>query len=135
VLSESEAESGGREKDTILADAMEALLGAIFIEAGFETARRVVRALWGSQFQELAEMPSDPKSALQEWAQAQGLDLPEYVEVSRVGPDHAPKFVAEVRIKGRKPARGEGSTKRQAEQAAARALLAREGVWESAAHG
>jgi ribonuclease-3 len=135
VLSESEAESGGREKDTILADAMEALLGAIFIEAGFETARRVVRALWGSQFQELAEMPSDPKSALQEWAQARGLDLPEYVEVSRIGPDHAPKFVAEVRIKGRKPARGEGSTKRQAEQAAARALLAREGVWESAVHG
>jgi ribonuclease-3 len=135
VLSESEDESGGREKETILADAMEALLGALFVEAGFDTARTVVRSLWSNQFEELADMPSDPKSALQEWAQAQGLELPEYAEVSRSGPDHAPKFVAEVQITGRKPARGEGTTKRQAEQAAARALLAREGVWKSAPHG
>ena len=73
---------------------------------------------------------ADAKSALQEWAQGQGLDLPDYVEVARQGPDHAPRFTAEVRIKGRKPARGEGASKRAAEQAAATALLAREGVWE-----
>mgnify|MGYP003694811611 CR=1 FL=1 len=72
---------------------------------------------------------ADAKSALQEWAQGQGLDLPHYVEVARQGPDHAPRFTSEVRIKGTKPARGEGANKRAAEQAAATALLAREGVW------
>ena len=117
VLSDAEAESGGREKETILADACEAVLGAIFLEAGYETARDVVRA----------------KSLLQEWVQGQGLDLPAYVEIDRQGPDHAPIFTAEVRIKGRKPARGEGASKRSAEQAAATALLAREGVWKRGA--
>ena len=73
---------------------------------------------------------ADAKSALQEWAQGQGLDLPSYIEVAREGPHHAPRFTSEVRIKGRKPARGEGASKRAAEQAAATALLAREGVWK-----
>lgn len=129
ILSDSEAESGGREKETILADAVEALLGAIFIEAGFDVARKVVRSLWSDQIDALPHQVADPKSALQEWAQGQGLDLPEYIEISRSGPDHAPRFVTEVHIAGRKPARGEGATKRQAEQAAASILLAREGVW------
>lgn len=128
VLSESEAESGGRDKETILADAVEALLGAIFIEAGFETARKVVRSLWTSQVEAMPHVVADPKSALQEWAQGQGLQLPEYIEISRSGPDHAPRFVTEVHIAGREPARGEGATKREAEQAAASTLLAREGV-------
>ena len=75
---------------------------------------------------------ADAKSLLQEWAQGQGLELPAYVEVDRQGPDHAPRFTAEVRISGRKPARGEGASKRAAEQAAATALLAREGVWKRA---
>ncbi|MCL4765067.1 MAG: ribonuclease III [Hyphomicrobiaceae bacterium] len=128
ILSDSEAESGGREKETILADAMEALLGAIFVEAGFDVVREVVRLLWSAQFDELPHVVADPKSALQEWAQGQGLELPEYTEIARSGPDHAPRFVTEVRIAGRKPARGEGASKRQAEQAAASSLLAREGV-------
>ena len=71
---------------------------------------------------------ADAKSALQEWAQGQGLELPQYVEVERKGPDHAPSFTAEVRIKGLRAARGEGASKRTAEQAAAAAMLAREGV-------
>lgn len=128
ILSESEDESGGREKETILADAVEALLGAVFVEAGFDVARRVVRNLWGAQIEELPHAVVDPKSALQEWAQGHGLELPEYVAISRTGPDHAPHFITEVHIAGRKPARGEGASKRQAEQAAASALLAREGV-------
>jgi ribonuclease-3 len=73
---------------------------------------------------------ADAKSALQEWAQGQGLDLPDYVEIARDGPDHAPRFTSEVRIKSKKPARGEGASKRAAEQAAATALLAREGLWK-----
>jgi ribonuclease-3 len=130
VLSEAEAESGGRAKETILADACEALLGAIFLEAGYETARLIVRTHWESRVGASPADAADAKSLLQEWAQGQGLDLPAYVEVDRQGPDHAPRFTAEVRIRGRKPARGEGASKRAAEQAAATALLAREGVWK-----
>lgn len=135
ILSDSEAESGGREKETILADAVEAVLGAVFVEAGFDTARAVVRSLWTAQFEQLPHVVADPKSALQEWAQGQGLDLPEYIEISRSGPDHAPRFITEVHIAGRKPARGEGASKRQSEQAAASSLLAREGVRVEAARG
>jgi ribonuclease-3 len=128
ILSDSEAGSGGRAKNTILADAMEALLGAIFLEAGFKTARVVVRDLWESLSEDLPATGVDAKSALQEWAQGQGLELPQYVEIARKGPDHAPRFTTEVHISGKDPARGEGASKRAAEQAAARALLEREGV-------
>ena len=76
-------------------------------------------ALWGSRVGASPADAADAKSLLQEWAQGQGLDLPAYVEVDRQGPDHAPRFTSEVRIKGRKPARGEGASKRAAEQAAA----------------
>lgn len=130
-LSQSEEESGGRNKDTILADAVEALLGAIFLEAGFDTVRTVVRRLWAPLLEGLPETVTDAKSALQEWAQGQGLALPHYVETGREGPDHAPVFTTEVRIAGREPARGSGASKRQAEQSAAAALLAREGVWRT----
>ncbi len=130
VLSESEAGSGGREKETILADACEAVLGAIFLEAGYDKAREIVRQLWMPKLDGAPAVVVDAKSALQEWAQGQGLELPSYIEVAREGPDHAPRFTSEVRIKGRKPARGEGASKRAAEQAAAATLLAREGVWK-----
>ncbi len=127
-LSLSEDESGGRDKETILADAAEALLAAIFLEGGYAAARDVVRRLWGPLLDGLPEGVSDPKSTLQEWAQGQGLALPKYVEIAREGPDHAPQFTSEVRIAGCPPARGNGNSKRAAEQAAASALLIREGV-------
>jgi ribonuclease-3 len=129
ILSTSEADSGGREKDTILADASEALLGAIFIEAGFDVARAAVRRLWMPLVDHSPRTTADPKSALQEWAQGQGLSLPEYTEVSRAGPDHAPRFTAQVRVGRHAPAQGEGANKRAAEQAAATALLRAKGVW------
>lgn len=129
ILSDSEADSGGRDKETILADAMEAVLGAVFMEAGFYAARAVVRKLWMERLAVLPNISHDAKSALQEWAQGLGLALPTYVEVERSGPDHAPRFRAEVRIAGRKPAQGDGASKRAAEQSAAMAMLAREGVW------
>lgn len=134
TLSEAEADSGGRLKDTILADAVEAVLGAIFLEAGFDRARDVVLALWQSEQAQQPRMMADAKSALQEWAQGHGLALPQYVEVERTGPDHAPQFTTEVRIKGKKPARGEGASKRAAEQAAATSLLEREGVLKPDPH-
>ena len=130
MLSESEAGSGGRLKTTILADAVEAVLGAIFLEAGYNKARDVVRKLWENEEVSFGYAAADPKSALQEWAQGQGLALPSYVEVERTGPDHAPRFTSEVRIRGKAPARGEGASKRAAEQAAASAMLEREGVME-----
>ena len=128
ILSESEESSGGRQKDTILADAIEAVLGAVFLDSGFDAAREVVLKLWQPILAEDASQQIDAKSVLQEWAQGRGLSLPRYVEISREGPDHAPKFTTEVRIKGRAPATGLGRSKRHAEQAAARALLEREGV-------
>lgn len=130
VLSGSEEASGGREKETILADAMEAVLGAIFLSSGFDRAREVVRRLWATRVGDAPLIIADAKSALQEWAQGKGYALPRYVEVSRTGPDHAPVFVAEVRIKGCEPALGEGASKRAAEQSAATTLLAREGIWK-----
>ena len=135
-LGEGEAESGGRDKTTILADACEAILGAVFLDGGFARARQVVRTLWKPQIEAVAEIRADAKSALQEWAQGRGLPLPAYRQVSRSGPDHAPHFTTEVRIEGLAPARGEGTSKRAAEQAAAQVLLEREGVWERAGdHG
>jgi ribonuclease-3 len=129
ILSASEADSGGREKDTILADACEALLGAVFIEAGFDVARTAVRRLWMPLVDGSPRTSADPKSALQEWAQGQGLSLPEYTEIGRAGPDHAPRFTAQVRVGRHAPAQGEGANKRAAEQAAAAALLRAKGVW------
>ncbi len=128
ILSDSEAHSGGRAKDTILADAMEALLGAIFIDGGYDKASAVVVQLWAPSLAALPKSSVDPKSALQEWAQGRGLPLPRYVETQRSGPDHAPRFISEVRITGCKPAQGTGASKRAAEQAAATAMLVREGV-------
>lgn len=128
ILSESENASGGRDKDTILADAMEALLGAVFLDGGFERARAVVTTLWSDVAADGGPVAADPKSALQEWAQGRGLPLPSYHEISREGPDHSPVFVAEVRIEGVEPARGQGPSKRQAEQIAAHVMLERIGI-------
>ncbi len=130
VLSESEAESGGRDKENILADACEAMLAAIFMEAGFDTARKVVRQHWAPLLNSLPSEPADAKSTLQEWAQAQGLPVPVYREIKREGPDHAPVFTAEVRIDHKRGATGSGANKRAAEQEAATALLLRSGVWK-----
>jgi ribonuclease III len=124
ILSASEAEAGGRDKDNILADAIEAILGAIFLDGGFDKARDVIRRIWTSERGPTTAVGADPKTALQEWAQGLGLALPHYSHLGRTGPDHAPQFTAEVRITGRLPQRGEGPSKRAAEQAAASAMLA-----------
>ncbi len=134
LMSGGEAGSGGRNKKTILANACEAVLGAIFADAGFDPARDVVRRSWETFFTELNEAASDAKSVLQEWAQGRQLPLPLYTEIAREGPDHAPRFTTEVRVEGIAQERGEGCNKRQAEQAAALAMLVREGVWRPPAN-
>ena len=133
LMSGGEAGSGGRRKKTILANTCEAVLGAVFADAGYDAAKQVVRRFWQPQFATLAA--PDAKSLLQEWAQGRGLPLPRYLEVAREGPDHAPRFTAEVQIEGVSPERGQGANKREAEQAAALAVLLREGVWQAPQDG
>jgi len=133
-MSGGEAESGGRGKKTILANACEAVLGAIFIEGGYQAARDVVFRFWATELASLDLALPDAKSILQEWAQGRRLSLPRYVEIAREGPDHKPRFTAEVQIDGVAPERGHGANKRAAEQAAALAMLLREGVWQAPVH-
>ena len=135
ILGEGEAEAGGRHKERILANACEAVLGAVFLDGGFEAARRLVNRFWGPRLETTTDDPIDPKTALQEWAQGLGLALPSYIEVAREGPAHKPRFTSEVRVTGKQPARGEGSSKRAAERSAAETLLLREGIWTRACDG
>jgi ribonuclease-3 len=131
LMSGGEAGSGGRRKKTILANTCEAVLGAVFADSGYEAAKAVVRRLWEKQLGALDLAAPDAKSMLQEWAQGRRLPLPRYLEIAREGPDHAPRFTAEVQIEGVEPERGQGANKREAEQAAALAMLVREGVWQA----
>ncbi|MBC8020588.1 MAG: ribonuclease III [Methyloceanibacter sp.] len=135
LMSGGEAGSGGRRKKTILANTCEAVLGAVFADSGYEAAKRVVRAFWEPQLGVIDLAAPDAKSVLQEWAQGRRLPLPRYLEVAREGPDHAPRFTAEVQIEGVAPERGQGANKREAEQAAALAVLLREGVWQATQDG
>ncbi len=128
IMAASEARSGGRKKDVILADACEAILGGVYIDGGFAASEAVVRRLWAPLIA-TAELPApDAKTALQEFAQGQKRGLPEYRQVARSGADHAPSFTVEVSVKGLEPALGEGSSLKKAQQAAAEALLVRETV-------
>jgi len=129
LMSGGEADSGGRGKKTILANACEAVLGAIFIDGGYAAAREIVHRFWAAELSGYGLATPDAKSVLQEWAQGRRLPLPRYIEIAREGPDHAPHFTAEVQIDGVAPERGHGANKRAAEQAAALAMLLREGVW------
>lgn len=129
-IGRSEMLSGGRRKDAILADAMEAVIAAVYLDAGLEVARERVLALWGDRVAEVDEDARDAKTALQEWAQARGEPPPSYVEVGRSGPDHAPEFTLEVRLASGPVAQATAGSKRQAEQAAAAAMLARLGAGE-----
>ncbi len=129
ILDAGEAAAGGRRKESILADACEAVLGAIFLDGGFQPAQDFVERFWTERLKSAPAAPVDAKTALQEWAQARKLSLPRYRMLRCEGPDHAPEFEAEVSIAGMPPAQGQGASKRAAEQAAAAAMLQREGVW------
>ena len=122
-LGRSEMQTGGRRKDALLADAMEAVIAAVYLDAGFDVARKVVRALWGKRIEAARAVRQDAKTALQEWAQGRGQTPPKYIELSRSGPDHAPIFVIEARLEGGEAAQAQAPSKRQAEQEAAQALL------------
>lgn len=124
-LGRSEMMSGGRRKLALLGDAMEAVIAAVYLDSGFEAAQAMILRLWGHRIKAVEEDARDAKTALQEWAQARGEAPPRYVETSRSGPDHAPVFTITVELAGGQTETASAGSKRQAEQAAAKALLTR----------
>jgi ribonuclease-3 len=134
-LGASESNSGGRKRIAILADVCEALIGAIFLDGGYKAAAAFVDRFWAERMRTPARPLRDPKTVLQEWAQAKGLPTPSYNEVERTGPHHNPEFRVAVTLPDREPAEGKGRSKRAAEQAAAQEMLAREGVRAERADG
>ncbi len=127
-LGGGEAQAGARRNTAILADACEAVVGAVFLDGGYEAALALVERAHGERLRQPARPLRDAKTALQEWAQGRGLPAPVYVEQGRSGPDHAPLFRIAVHIEGLQDVIGEGRSKRIAEQRAAEACMAREGV-------
>ncbi len=133
TMAASESASGGRAKAAILSGACEAVIAALYLDGGMKAAEKFVLKYWDSAFKTLAVDLRDAKTALQEWAQSGALKqkvLPAYVAATREGPDHAPLFTVEVLVAGIEPEKGQGPTKRDAEQDAARRMLRRLGVWK-----
>lgn len=122
-LSRGEEDAGGRRNPSLLADACEAVIAAIFLDGGLDAAKEVVERLWRGMIERDASPPKDPKTLLQEWAQGFGRPLPIYREMERSGPPHAPLFRVEVSVEGFAPVAATGSSKRSAERAAAEGLL------------
>jgi ribonuclease-3 len=127
-LGASEANTGGRLKSAILADVCEALVGAVYLDGGYPAAASLVERFWGERLRKPVRPLRDAKTVLQEWAQARGLPTPAYREIARTGPHHDPEFRVAVELPDLASAEGLGRSKRAAEQAAAAAMLSREGV-------
>ncbi len=125
VLSRGEAESGGRDNPASLADACEAVIGAIYLDGGLDPVREFIMRMWSPMMNRDAKPPQDAKTALQEWAQAGGLPLPVYDVIESSGPPHDPVFTVSVRVEGQDAACASGRSKRAAEQAAATAFMVR----------
>lgn len=124
-LGRSEMMSGGRRKQALLGDAMEAVIAAVYRDGGFSAAKDLILNLWNSHIETVADDARDAKTALQEWAQARGLRPPSYVVVDRSGPDHAPLFTISAQLENGAEQSATAGSKRQAEQNAAQDLLAR----------
>lgn len=125
LLSPSEAAAGAARNPGILADVLEAVIAAIYLDGGFAAAVAFIERFWEPLLAEMEGPPRDPKTTLQEWAQGRGLPLPDYQLVATSGPDHAPQFTVSVRVSGHDVASATASSKRAAETAAATALLER----------
>lgn len=122
-ISEAERIGGGTENENILADGLEALIGAIYLDSGLAPCQKFIKGLWGERVKTMKDPPQDSKTALQEWAQARGFPLPSYEVVKREGPDHAPVFHVEVAVGQWPPQKAIGSSIRAAEKEAAQLLL------------
>ena len=124
-LGRSEMISGGRRKDALLGDGIEAVIAAVYRDGGFEAAQSLILSLWGDRIASVEADARDPKTVLQEWAQARKGMPPQYIEVGRSGPDHAPLFEIEVEMHSGEKAKAKAGSKRQAEQAVAKLMLDR----------
>lgn len=113
--------------DTMLGDACEALLGAIYLDGGLGEVRAIVRRLWDEALTTAPPVSANPKAALQEWLASLKRGLPVYDIVSRTGPPHAPVFTVRVTVEGLEPGTAKGRSRQEAEKAAALAVLRREG--------
>jgi ribonuclease-3 len=122
-LGKQARDDGAFESDNVLGDMVESLLGALWLEAGYQTAKAFIRSAWGDRVSGQDRAPQHPKSALQEWAAANDRKAPAYEVTGRSGPQHAPTFVVKVSIRGVGEAEAEGLTKQEAETEAAQALL------------
>ena len=129
-LGDSEARTGGAEKEAILGDVTEALIGAIYCDGGLGRAYELIEGFFGEQLGVANSDRADAKTTLQEWAQGRGLEPPNYVETERTGPDHAPEFTIAVKIVGFEPLAATGPSKKLAEHKAAERFLVREKVWK-----
>lgn len=126
ILGGGERKSGGHRRESILADALEALIGAVYLDAGIVAATELIERVYGVRLENLPSLDElrDPKTRLQEWLQARGLELPEYELLQVSGKAHAQKFDASCSIKdGARVTQGSGTSRRSAEQAAALAML------------
>ena len=123
TLGKSVTRTTARQKDKILGNAIEALIGAIFLDAGFKTSRELVLQVWKKQIETVRDIEAHAKTALQELLQAKGKEPPIYKQLSRTGPDHDPNFCVEVLLESGLKAVGNGSTKRMAETKAAEQIL------------
>ncbi|SMQ62691.1 RNAse III [Devosia lucknowensis] len=130
ILGESEARSGGADKDAILGDVTEAIIGAIFSDGGLEPARIFIEQHFGDYLADGQANRADAKTTLQEWAQGRGLEPPDYILVERTGPDHAPEFTIRVDIAGYDPLEAVGPSKKIAEHRVAEQFLVRQNVWK-----
>ena len=129
-LGDSEARTGGAEKDAILGDVTEAIIGAVYCDGGLGRAYELIEGFFGDQVGLATTDRADAKTTLQEWAQGRGLEPPDYVQTERKGPDHAPEFTIAVNIPGFAPVLATGPSKKIAEHKAAERFLFRENVWK-----
>ena len=118
---------GAAASDNVTGDVVEALIGALYLDRGYDAAKAFIRRAWAARI-DRTKAPQHPKAALQEWAATQNRRTPEYTVLDRSGPDHAQRFTIRVKIGSLGEATGEGSSKQEAETAAARALLAKLGA-------
>jgi len=123
IIGKSVSKDNERQKVNILGDAIEALIGAIYLDSGFKSVNKIVLNLWKDEVHFVRNLEEHAKTELQEWLQAQGFPPPIYREISKLGPDHDPKFCVEVTISSGDRAIGEGLNKRDAETSAAELIL------------
>lgn len=124
-LGKQAREDGANWSENVVGDVVEAVIGALFLEAGFETAEAFIRKTWAPLIEEQRRAPKHPKSALQELAASRDLPNPDYEIISRTGAHHAPRFTVRVSIRTLGEAEAEGSSKQEAETEAAKALLSK----------